>query len=271
MASFEVLAEHSYEELLNVLEWFSNFGLIPVLIGGWAVFAHNSYFGSVDIDFVGWSMRGRFLDTIERYERVHGYEEVRSPGLGVEIAYRKPITENDRVLGYVEVDVCTFEADTGGFHEEAGKKLPYSLCGNPELVRRAAFSEERTRAVAYVPRKSLLFLYKLKALRDRSFDLRTKGAIMNVERREWLRTKVEKDGADLIALLDPEPERYVIKDEMDFGLVKQLVERQSLYFALESVRRLPTLRRSISRHINIDQNMVEKWVSLFFEKINWKI
>jgi hypothetical protein len=266
MADFEVLAKHSYEELLNVLEWFSNFGLIPVLIGGWAVFAYNSYFGSVDIDLVGWSMGGRFLDTIERYERVHGYEELRSPGLGMEIAYRKPITENNRVLGYVEIDVCTFEADTGGFHEEAEKKLPYSLCGNPELLRRAVFSEKRARAVAYVPTKPLLFLYKLKAFRDRSFDLRTKGAIMNIERREWLRTKVEKDGADLIALLNPEPERYVIKDEMDFGLVKQLVERQSLYFALESIKRLPTLRRSISRHTNTDQETVEKWVSLLFEK-----
>jgi hypothetical protein len=271
MADFEVLAEHSYGELLNVLEWFSNFGLIPVLVGGWAVFAYNSYFGSVDIDFVGWSMGGHFLDTIERYERVHGYEEVRLPGLGVEIAYRKPVAENNRVLGYIEIDVCTFEADTGGFHEEAGKKLPYSLCGDPELLQRAVFDEERTRAVAYVPRKSLLFLYKLKAFRDRSFDLRTKGAIMNVERREWLRTKVGKDGADLIALLDPEPERYVIRDEMDFDLVRQLVERQSLHFALESVKKLPTLRRSVSRHTNLDLKMVEKWVSLFFEKINWKI
>jgi len=32
-------------------------------------------------------MGGRFLDVIERYERAHGYEEVKSAGLGIEAAY----------------------------------------------------------------------------------------------------------------------------------------------------------------------------------------
>lgn len=268
MANFEVLAEHSYEELLNLLEWFSSFSLIPVLIGGWAVFAYNSYFGSVDIDLVGWNMGGHFLEIIERYERSHGYEEVKSPGLGIECAYRKPITEHNRVYGYVEIDVCTFEADTGSFHEDATKKLPYALCSAPELLRKVTPNEKRPRAVVYVPRKSLLFLYKLKAFRDRTFDLRTRGAVMNVERLEWMRTKLEKDGADLIALLNPKPERYMIKDDLNFGLLKQLLEKQNLQFALESVKRLPTLRRSINRHTSIDQGTIQKWVSLFFKKID---
>ena len=42
MAKFEVLAEESYKELLNLLNWFSNFSFIPTLIGGWAVFVYNS-------------------------------------------------------------------------------------------------------------------------------------------------------------------------------------------------------------------------------------
>jgi len=62
MASFEVLAGESYKELLNLLEWFSHFSLVPTLIGGWAVFIYNSYFGSVDIDVVGPGMGGHFLD-----------------------------------------------------------------------------------------------------------------------------------------------------------------------------------------------------------------
>ncbi|MDH5266458.1 MAG: hypothetical protein OEW62_02130 [Candidatus Bathyarchaeota archaeon] len=128
MASYEVLAEESYSELLSILEWFSHFSLIPTLIGGWAVFVYNSYFGSVDIDLVGTSMRGSFLDTIERYERSHGYEEVRSAGLGIEVAHRKPIYRENKFFGYVEIDVCTFEADVGSFHEDSSKKLPYELC-----------------------------------------------------------------------------------------------------------------------------------------------
>ncbi len=56
MPSYEVLAEESYKQLSSLLEWFSHFSLIPTLIGGWAVFVYDSYFGSVDIDLVGPSM-----------------------------------------------------------------------------------------------------------------------------------------------------------------------------------------------------------------------
>lgn len=267
MASFEVLAEESYNELLNLLEWFSHFSLIPTLIGGWAVFVYNSYFGSVDIDLVGPSMGGRFLDVIERYERTHGYEEVKLAGLGIEVAYRKPIVKEGRVFGYVEIDVCTFEADIGGFHEDSSKKLPYALCVDPKFVRNATFNEK---LAVYVPRKSLLFLYKLKAFRDRAFDLKTRGAIMSAERREWMQTKFEKDGADLIALLNPKPERYVIKEEFDFNLLKQLVEKQNFHFALESIQELPTLKKSVERHVGIEQRTVGKWVRTLFERLEEK-
>lgn len=263
MTSYEVLAEESYRELLSVLEWFSHFSLIPTLIGGWAVFVYNSYFGSVDIDLVGPSMGGSFLSTIERYERAHNYEEVRLARLGIEVAYRKPIVKKSELFGYVEIDVCTFEADVGSFHEDSSKKLPYKLCGDPELVRRVAFDGK---IVAYVPKKPLLFLYKLKAFRDRNYDLKTRGAVMSTERREWMRTKVEKDGADLIALLNPEPEQYIVKKEFDFQLLNQLVEKHDLNFALESVKELPNRKKVLERHIGIKQKTVEQWVEIFHEK-----
>jgi len=53
-----ILAEHSYRELLSLLDWFYLHGPIPIIIGGWAVFFHNSYLGSADIDLVGPSMGG---------------------------------------------------------------------------------------------------------------------------------------------------------------------------------------------------------------------
>jgi hypothetical protein len=264
MASYEVLAEESYKELLSLLEWFSNFSLIPTLIGGWAVFVYNSYFGSIDIDLVGPSMGGRFLEIIERYERLHNYEEVKLIGLGIEAAYRKPITKQGRFFGYIEIDACTFEGDVGSFHEDSSKKLSYALCGNPQLVRNVNFDEK---LAAYVPKKPLLFLYKLKAFRDRTFDLKTRGAIMSVEKREWMRTKVERDGADLIALLNPEPERYVVKEEFDFNVLTQLVEKYNLHFALESVKNLLSMKNVLERHGRIEQRTVEKWAKTLFKKL----
>lgn len=41
MASYKVLADESYSQLLSILDWFSHFRLIPTLIGGWAVFFIN--------------------------------------------------------------------------------------------------------------------------------------------------------------------------------------------------------------------------------------
>ena len=211
-------------------------------------------------------MNCRFLDTIVRYDRTHGYEEVRSSGLGIEVAYRKAIVKQDRVFGYVEVDVCTFEADAGSFHEDSDKKLPYALCGSSEFVEKVVFDESGRLAV-YVPRKSLLLLYKLKAFRDRTFDLKTRGPVMNIKRREWLQTKMEKDGADLIALLNPKPEKYVIKEEIDFDLLKKVLEKQQLHFGLETIKELPEKKRSVERHPGLEQKTIEKWVKNFLERI----
>jgi len=265
MGEYEVVAEESYKELLNLLEWCSLFGPIPTLVGGWAVFVYNSYFGSVDIDLVGPSMGGRFLDIVERYERVHGYQEVKTLGLGVESAYRKSIVKEGKFYGYVEIDVCTYESDVGSFHEAPDRKLPYGLCDDPKLRRKVTFNEKRT---VYVPRKPLLFLYKLKALRDRTFDFKTRGAIMSAERREWILSKLEKDGSDLIALLDQRPQRYIVKERFNFGSLKQLIEKHDLHFTLESVKELPNMKRSLERQTNIDRKTVERWVKTLLKKLS---
>jgi len=91
------------------LKWFSPFGSIPTIIGGWAVYFYNSYFGSIDIDMVGPSYQGRFIDVIERYERTHGYEFIARDPLGLEVTSRKPLTEKGKIMGYMEIDACTFE------------------------------------------------------------------------------------------------------------------------------------------------------------------
>ena len=63
----------------------------------------------------------------------------------------------------------------------------------------------------YVPSRALLILYKVKARRDRSFDIKSKGAVLNPSRLEWLRGKAIKDGADIIALLDDQNRRALLR------------------------------------------------------------
>jgi hypothetical protein len=50
----------SYRELISFISYFRHFGA-PVIIGGWAVYFYNPYYGSVDIDVVGPSLSGPLL------------------------------------------------------------------------------------------------------------------------------------------------------------------------------------------------------------------
>jgi hypothetical protein len=89
----------SYHELVGFLRYFRHFGT-PVIVGGWAVYFYNPYYGSVDIDVVGPSMRGSFDEIIEGYERSHGYEILQQDPLGTEITASKPIYSKGRKTSF---------------------------------------------------------------------------------------------------------------------------------------------------------------------------
>jgi len=263
MSTYEILAQESYKELVNLLKWFLKSGLTPTLIGGWAVWMYNSYLGSVDIDIVGPSLRGSFDYVIERYEQIHQYERVERDIMGFEYTYRKPILRGSDLVGYVEIDACSFEADMGRFHEDSNKALRYGLCADPKLVHEVTLDGD---AVCFIPKKYLLFLYKLKAERDRSYDLKTKGPVMDIGRRNWLEAKLSKDQSDLIALLDPQPKRYAIMDEIDRELVKAIIEDHSLDLVYESVSSLPHRVEAIKRYRiykEVSPQEIVKWIERF--------
>lgn len=218
----------------------------------------------MDIDFVGPSMRGQFLDLIERFERTHGYEPIRKDPLGMEAILRKPIIKEGAFQGYIEIDACTYESNAATFHEDPSRRFPYSLCDDPILHQKVTLNEKRE---VFIPKKPLLFLFKLKALRDRTHDLKTKGAVLGVARRAWLQSKAVKDGSDLIALLDPRPQKYILRQEFDYTLLKQLIQKQNLYFVLESIKELPNKRESLERYLSTDRRKAEEWVKELFDNL----
>lgn len=257
METREILAEHSYKELLSLCDWFLLYGPIPIVIGGWAVFIYNSYMGSADIDLVGPSMEGLFNNMLEAFERSQGYEEIKTDLLGMERNLRKPISANGQIVGYIEIDACTYESDILGFHENQEIKLPYALCSNPDLRSLVKLDDDRK---VFIPKKPLLFLYKLKAFRDREYDLQTKEAVLGSERRSWLQSKLVKDGSDLIALLDPKPKKYIYFEKFDPELLKQIVETYNLQFAINSLTELPNMEESLDLYPYADREKVTKWI-----------
>jgi len=216
----------SYQELVSFLRHFRHFG-VPVIVGGWAVYFYNPYYGSVDIDVVGPSLRGSFDEIIEGYERSHGYEIMQQDPLGTEITASKPIYSKGRKkVGEMEIDACSYERTSASlFHEDSSMRLPYSLCDRDGCRREATIARD---AICYMPSKALLALFKVKARRDRSYDIRTKGATINPDRLAWLRGKVAKDGSDIIALLDPKDRGALLKDAMDYAQIGDLASEFDL-------------------------------------------
>ena len=255
----EILIEDSYDELISLLKWFSHFGPIPTIIGGWAVYFYNSYFGSIDIDIVGPSHQGRFIDIIERYERTHEYEFIAKDPLGLEVTSKKPVIRNGKVIGYMEIDACTFEdPKPGSFHEDPNKQLPYSLTAKRQYQREVKLEEA---AVCYIPTKSLLLLYKIKAARDRAYDLKTKGTIMDHAKAERLRGKITKDRADIIALLNPNPSKNIIKERFNTDAFYDSVKEFKLEFTLTTITQLPRYHESIQLYNpNLNVKQIQEWI-----------
>ena len=221
-----VAVRASYQELVSFLRHFRHFG-VPVIVGGWAVYFYNPYYGSVDIDVVGPSLKGSFDEIIEGYERSHGYEIMQQDSLGTEITASKPIYSKGRKkVGEMEIDACSYERPSAGlFHEDSSKRRPYSLCDRDVCRREVTIARD---AVCYIPSKALLVLFKVKARRDRSYDISRKGATMNPDRLAWLRGKVAKDGSDIIALLDPKDKGALLKDAMDYTQIGDLASEFDL-------------------------------------------
>ena len=203
-------------------------------------------------------MGGLFDNTLEGFERSQGYQAVTTDPLGIQTSYRKPVIERAEIVGHVQIDACTYEQDTAAFHEDPEKRLPYALCADPAHLSRLRLDARRE---ARVPRKPLLLLYKLKALRDRRHDLDTKGPILSAERRNWLRDKWTKDGADLIALLDPHPPSPMIPQGLDARLLSRIVEAHALQFALDSLTQLPEMQEALDLYGNATPEQAADWIS----------
>lgn len=259
MSNREILAEYSYQELIKLGHHFSHYGPIPNIIGGWAVYFYNSYYGSVDIDIVGPTMDGRMMYILIDFQGNHDYIEVYKDELGLEKSFKKPVYDGTRHVGDVEIDACTYEEEYNIFHENGAKKLPYDLCERPELREKIFLNEDENNSI-YIPNKSLLLLYKIKAFRDRSFDVIHKRAILAADTLSWLEGKIIKDGSDIIALIDPKPVRYRINQEIDTSILKELIEEYDLWFILDTIENIPNMMDSLMLYSNTKEMAVNKWV-----------
>lgn len=179
----------SLRELGFIAERFGNKpneGGLPkvILIGGWAVDVYNPWFGSIDIDLVTSSHLRERIEFALLDER--GFVK------------RKRDDDTTMVIKKVgmdrEVIIDFMIKDKDESFEGTGHRMRYSL-----LEGRTELRTGREGVNIHVPKRAALAFLKTKAAWDR--DQRVANGTSHDP--EWERGKVEKDHADILALLDP--------------------------------------------------------------------
>ncbi|MEI7434746.1 MAG: hypothetical protein WCJ93_10880 [Methanomicrobiales archaeon] len=182
------LIDASWDELIEIFRWVDSKHEDPenpvtVLIGGWAVYSYNQWYGSIDIDIITNKKTRQHLMKFLRDER--GY-----------VRKRHPYTPNTVVKntndGEILIDFGSRE-DIYRF-EGRNENCPFSL-----LEGQTQPGEMRVGFPIMVPTRALLLLFKLKAIWDRSHRLHNRTS----PRPGYEEGKVRKDRADVLSLLDP--------------------------------------------------------------------
>lgn len=195
---------------------------ITVLIGGWAVYSYNQWYGSVDIDLVTNSRTRHSLMWYLRNERkfVIRHDEMAPTTVEKTIPGGKIIID----FGSRE-DICKFVG--------RAEECPFSLIDGRTEAReiRAGFS-------VVVPEKTLLMIFKLKAAWDRYARLQNGSS----NDAEWDNAKLRKDRADILSLIDPS----VRGTEIDIQYLGEKL--QEYHFLAETLLEIPDDNDAISMY-----------------------
>jgi hypothetical protein len=156
---------------------------ITVLIGGWAVDAYNSYYGSQDIDLVTDDSTRLWL--IDHLKTSEGYID--------QFHYPFDTVIKKTPHGDVILDLLSRETQDPF---EGHPEIPFTLdilTGNT-VIRKVGRGAEIP-----VPNRSILVFLKLKAAWDRRYRIFHQKS----GNPDWESGKMIKDCADILALIDP--------------------------------------------------------------------
>jgi hypothetical protein len=221
----------SREELIEIFRWVQARGEnerhpLTVLIGGWAVYCYNPWYGSVDIDLVTNSRARQHLMKYLRDER--GFIHRRHPMIPNTVV--KHIPEGEILIDFgSREDVCRFEGRT--------EECPFSLLDGHTEVR-----DIRAGSPVVVPERTLLLIFKLKEAWDRSHRLRSGMSYDG----EWEQGKLRKDKADILALLDP----AAGGTEVDIRYLGELL--RTFPFLRDILREIPPDRDAVAMYRRMD-------------------
>ncbi len=187
----EEVTQESFKELKRLVLAAHASGPRFYLIGGWAAWRFHHGLGSRDIDVV-FQDRSIMDPFLRAYYESNGYE---SYGVGLNLGlsqrYRKRVKIGGRDV-FVSIDAASMD-EICDFHEDRRRRLPYT-----ELTEYCQEWDIGGLTLP-IPRPELLLLQKIKAHRDRGWDL-DHVAVSPVD-AAYLRGKIWKDEHDIRGLV----------------------------------------------------------------------
>lgn len=209
---------------------------ITVLIGGWAVYCYNPWYGSIDIDLV--TNAGTRQHLMRHLERTRGFIKRRNPPFVNSIVKIVP-PDGEIIIDFISRNHNNpFEGrdDTCPMNILAGRTVEIEISAGLSVI---------------IPERSLLLLLKLKAAWDR--ECRIIGG--NSHDLDWEKGKLRKDRADILSLIDS------MTDELDLDFMFLGDKFQQYPFLREVLTKIPDDVDALQMYGRMDRETAQRIIS----------
>jgi hypothetical protein len=206
-----------------------------VLIGGWAVYCYNQWYGSIDIDLVTNARTRKHL--MRHLEGSRGFIKRRNP------PFRNSVVKIIPPNGEIIIDFIS--RDHENCFEGRGEKCPMSLL-NDRTVRK----EISPGVFIPVPDRSLLLVLKMKAAWDRSYRIQERTS----HDEDWEKGKIRKDRADILSLIDPQAGGA----ELDIMFFGDMIHRYD--FLVDVLTIIPNDRDALQMYGRLDRETAQSTI-----------
>ncbi|MDO8872068.1 MAG: hypothetical protein Q7V05_04955 [Methanoregula sp.] len=240
MPAYEVsrsVIEASLAELAEIFHWVhereNTENPVTVLIGGWAVYCYNPWYGSIDIDLV--TNAGTRQHLMRHLLTSRGFIRKRNPPFKNSVV--KVITGNGEII------IDFIPRNEKNCFEGRSETCPMNLLNGRTIVKEISPGFSVT-----IPERSLLLLLKLKAAWDRAYRIQEHTS----DNEDWEKGKLRKDRADILSLIDPDNGGT----ELDFMFLGDMMRQNP--FLTDILAIIPDDRDALQMYGHMDRNTAQR-------------
>jgi len=243
MPGYEVprsVIETSLADLAEIYRWVHDRenieAPVTVLIGGWAVYSYNPWYGSIDIDLV--TNAGTRQHLMRHLLKTRGFVRRRNP------PFRNSVVKIVPPNGEIIIDFIS-RNEKNSF-EGMEESCPLNF-----LAGRTVIKEISPGFSVTVPERSFLLILKLKAAWDRAYRINEHSS----DQEDWERGKLRKDRADILSLIDPQAGGT----DLDLMFLGEMIQRYP--FLKDILTMIPDDLDALQMYARMDRDAAQRAIA----------